>query len=120
MKKMSEAEMQRIFDVAMHAGLNAGNAVNPTPMHLRGGGKSFVVSEGACGFAWVTIRPANCRFANFLKKKGLARNAYGGGVQIWISAHGQSIARKEAHADAMAEVIRSAGIERCYAGSRLD
>jgi hypothetical protein len=43
-----------------------------------------------------------------------------GGVDIWISAHGQSIARKESHAHAMAEVLHAELGIKCYANSRED
>ena len=36
-----------------------------------------------CGFSWITIHPANCRFANYLKSKGVGQKAYGSGLQIW-------------------------------------
>jgi hypothetical protein len=81
--------------------------------------KSWYVPEGPCGFAWVTVRPGTSSFAKWLVKTGKGSKAYGGGVSIWIGDYNQSIARKEAHARAMAEVFTNAGIT-AYADSRLD
>jgi len=116
---------------AVAAGRAAGNGIRPTPMVVTEHAnpmddnsraeRSWYVSEGACGFAWVTVRPGNSAFANWLKKNGYARPAYGGGVQIWISDYNQSVDRKEAHASAMAKVLREKlGIDSIYADSRLD
>ena len=82
-------------------------------------GKIDFISEGACGFAWITVKPANGAFGRWLIKNGHARKGYYGGAEIWISAHGQSMARKEAHAYAMAEAFREAGFA-AFAGSRMD
>ena len=81
-----------------------------------------------CGFAWVTVKPGNCTFANWLKKKGQARKAYGGGVQIWISGYGQSHDKKEAYARAFANKLKELLIDSgtlspkisITSGSRLD
>jgi hypothetical protein len=82
--------------------------------------QSWYVSEGACGFAWVNVSPGNSSFAKWLVKNKLASKAYHGGVDIWISAHGQSIERKEAHAREMARVLKEKLGIKAYAGSRLD
>ena len=82
-------------------------------------GKVYHVSEGACGFAWVTVKPANSSFGRWLIKNGHARKGYYGGAEIWISAHGQSMARKETHAYAMAQAFREAGFA-AFSGSRMD
>jgi malate synthase len=73
-----------------------------------------------CGFAWIKIRPATSAFAKWLVKTGKARPAYGGGLSIWISAHNQSMERKEAHARAMAKVLSEKLGINCYAESRMD
>jgi len=73
-----------------------------------------------CGFAWITIRPGNCAFANWLKKNNYGKtNSYSGGVQIWISDYNQSYDRKLAHAKAVEKVLVAAGI-KAYADGRLD
>lgn len=122
------AAFAELFATAKAAGLAAGEGTTPTPITIyeatptgepAPGGKSWHESEGCCGFAWVTIYPGNCAFANYLKKFGLGSKAYGGGTQIWISEHGQSAERKECHANAMARTLQLAGL-KAYAGSRLD
>jgi hypothetical protein len=118
------------YNKAVDAGVAAGKAALPTPMVVQERASPFndkspvvqewYVSEGACGFAWVNVYPGNCPLANWLKKNKLASKAYGGGVQIWISDFGQSIARKEACAYAMAKVLKEElGVE-AYGGSRMD
>ena len=77
------------------------------------------VDDGPCGFAWVTVKPGNSSFARFLVKENLARKAYYGGVEIWISAHNQSYQRKMEHARAMAQYFRNFGID-AFANGRLD
>ena len=67
----------------------------------------------------MTIRPGNCRFANWLKANTNARKGYYGGVELWISDYDQSYDRKTAYARAYAAVIREAGIE-ALSGGRLD
>lgn len=124
-------DFKALFDKAYDAGLAAGKDAIPAPMIVGSPStplgndidytkKTYFVSEGCCGFAWITVSPGNCRFANWLKKAKLARKAYGGGVSIWVNEFGQSMTRKEAFADAFAKVLREGGIERAYAGSRMD
>jgi len=110
-----------LFDNAARIGFEAGRNADPAPMAVYNpaSDKTDVVSEGPCGFAWVTIRPGNGSFARFLVKENLARRAYYGGVEIWISAHNQSYARKMENARAMAQHLRNAGIE-AFPGGRLD
>ena len=125
-----DREFERLYNDAMAAGRVAAAKTVPTPMavqNARGLTDGFdwnrpyeVVSDGVCGFAWVKVRPATSAFAKWLKKTGKVRNlAYTGGYDIWISDYNQSMQRKEAHAEAMAEVLRNAGI-KAYAQSRMD
>lgn len=126
------AEFAAAYAKARAAGVAAGTAVTPRPMVI-GQAKSlfsneidytkgpmYVCDEGVCGFAWVTIFPGGSSFAKWLIKNKYGRAAYGGGVQIWISAFNQSMTRKEACANAMAKVfVEELGV-KAYAGSRLD
>jgi hypothetical protein len=114
-------QFKALFDIACAKGIEAGNAALPTPMIVSdmAGNPIERVDGGACGFAWVNVRPGNSSFAKWLVANKLARRSYYGGVEIWISAHGQSWERKCAHAGAMAQAFRNAGIE-ANAGSRLD
>lgn len=121
-RKARYAKFAEVYKKAYAAGMAAAEAAVPTPMvvteEVPATGRSWYVPEGACGFAWITIKPATCSFAKWLVKT--KRGHKGGRYQIWIAEHGQSVERKEAHACAMAEVLRSElGIE-AYAGSRLD
>lgn len=130
MTSKRDAEFVALFDRAEAAGLAAGMARRPRAMVVQQRASVFddaspVVQEwhepeGLCGFAWVSVRPGTSSFARFLTRTGRGRtDSYAGGVSIWIGAHGQSYERKEAHANAMAQVLRDAGL-RAYADSRLD
>ncbi|MCK9369247.1 hypothetical protein M0R04_04850 [Candidatus Dojkabacteria bacterium] len=82
--------------------------------------KSYVVSDGPCGFAWVNIKPAYSKFAKWMVAYEMARkDSYNGGVTYWISKYGQSIQKKEAYARAFAKVLSDNGIN-AYASSRMD
>lgn len=118
---------------AQAAGRLAAEASVPTPMVVseadglsdrpKPGGKSWYVSEGVCGFAWIVVKPGTSSLARWLKKEGLASKHYYGGVSHWISGYGQSMTRKEAHARAMVEVLREELPEYAdgiYSGSRMD
>jgi len=125
-----DQKFQTIWDEAKAAGIAAGEASVPTPMNVvqhsnpLDDGSSveqvWHVPDGACGFAWVNVRPGTSAFAKWLKKMDYARtDSYYGGVTIWISEHGQSVDRKSKHAAAMASVFTEAGFN-AYASSRLD
>ncbi len=131
-EKIERRERNERFETAYReaasAGLSAGNTALPTPMMVVQPSATnphvpsamWHVEGGACGFAWVTIRPGTGAFARWLVKRGLARKAYMGGVEIWISEHGQSMERKEEHARAMAKVLKERLGVNAYAGSRMD
>jgi len=115
-----------IWTEAYEDGLCAGQNCTPDPMIVDDGRQSYFVEDGLCGFAWVHISPATGSFARWLMKQGYAHTAYYGGADIWISAHGQSYARKLAHATAMAKAFKrlfdANGIacKYVYADGRLD
>lgn len=128
--KMQKSEMAALFERARAAAMAAGEAAIPRPMIVseadglsdrpKPGGQSWYVADGACGFAWVIVKPGNSPFANFLKKEDLAsKDHYYGGVSIWIREFNQSVTRKEAAAYAMAKVLNEAGI-KASAMSRMD
>jgi hypothetical protein len=121
-----QARMQRydnyadIVSKAIEAGLQAGKEAMPIPMYAIDQGIPIDrIDDGACGFAWITVKPANSSFAIWAKKQEIMRSAYGGGVQYWVSHFGQSVARKAAFAGAFAKVLRDNGIN-AIAGDRLD
>jgi hypothetical protein len=132
--KLSEAEMKALLARAGDAGEKAFRDARPTPMvvytprdvmgSLMGGDDGGAdlsqpveyVGEGICGNAWVNIKPGGSRFARWLIKQGYGRaGAYRGGVTLstWMicgDRGSQSYARWCAAADAIAEVLRDAGI----------
>lgn len=116
-----DQEYQELAARAYQAGIKAGAECRPIPMAVidQLNGQYWRVDDGSCGFAWVTVRPANCAFAKWAQRTGIMRKAYGGGVQLWVSEFGQSEERKAAFAGAYARVLCEAGIN-AIAGSRLD
>lgn len=75
-----------------------------------------------CGFAWVKVRPGNCKFAKFLKvNKIVSGPAYNGGVDVWNPGKSptQSMDIKEVGAHAFAQVLVKHGIN-AFAQSRAD
>jgi len=130
------AEFAKLWADAHAAGMAAGNAVRPTPMVVCNGDVRIngapldpykpatdivdVVADGACGFAWVVVRPGSCSFARWAVKEREGRKEYGGGVRVrWVGEFNQSLERKDAYAKAFADVLRAAGIN-AYAHSRMD
>ena len=81
--------------------------------------REYFVSDGVCGFASVTVKPANSKFAKYLVANGLGRKGYGGGVCMSIRQFNQSLQKKEAYAYAFASVLNEHGI-KAYAESRMD
>lgn len=81
---------------------------------------TYYVADGPCGFAWVNVKPANSKFAKFLKERLNARNdSYYGGVCLWVRDYNQSLQKKEAYAYAFARVLQEEGL-KAYASSRMD
>jgi hypothetical protein len=87
---------------------------------------TYYIEDGACGFAWVSVTPANKgntragkEERSLLKRFGFRKNDYEKTHQLWISAYNQSIQKKEAYARAFAAVLRENGF-KAYADSRLD
>lgn len=122
------AGFTRACELAHAAGTAAAEIHEPEPMvvaqHLHPMDDSspvtqaWLVPDGVCGFAWVSHRPASDSFGRWASKHGWG-SAYGGGIQLWVSAYGQSYERKHAYAVAYAEVLREHGIS-ANAGGRLD
>jgi len=88
-----------------------GNAMVP--------GTEELCTEGACGFAWVSLSKGQTRLVNKLKKLGIGSRSVYGSWYIWAPGMSQSIDRKEAWAEAFTDVLRKHGI-KAYAQSRLD
>src|ERR1035437_3492099 len=121
MKPMSSDFFPRMFELAHLAGMDAVNKCNVLPMDVfdPSTGDRWHIDDGVCGFAWVTIHPANGAFAKWMKINKGCRLAYGGGMQYWISDFNQSMQKKEEYADAFADVLRRFDI-KAYSGARMD
>lgn len=78
----------------------------------------YYIADGVCGFAWVIIKPSNCKFAKFLVSNNLARKVTSG-ISYSIRDFNQSMQKKEAYAYAFAKVLQNEGI-KAYAESRID
>ena len=127
--RMTKDEAAILFGKAHAAGMAAGENARPTPMSVVRrenpfGPNSRITKryapdpEGACGFAWVNVRPGGSSFARYLKSRGYSAG-YRGGVSYWVSQFDQSYERKLAYAHAFAEILREAGV-RAHVESRLD
>jgi hypothetical protein len=81
--------------------------------------RQYFVSDGVCGFASVTVKPANSKFAKFLVANGLGRKSFNGGVSMSIRDFNQSLQKKETYAYAFASVLNEHGI-KAYVESRMD
>ena len=115
--RMTGQEIDALLTKAEEAGRTAATMMTPPVMRIEG---YAPILDGPCGFAWVNVKPANGQVAKALVAAGMARkNSYAGGVTVWVSEYNQSMARKEAHARAFANVLKNAGIA-AYAGSRMD
>lgn len=104
-----------IHDAAHSAGVVAGARIIPTPMVLRDYG---AIWEGECGFAWTRLADARSSFARWILSQGHGHRS-DPGVSISANVPTQSMAKKQAYAEAYAEVLRSNGID-CVVETRLD
>jgi hypothetical protein len=110
---------ETIWRAADAAGRNAAESITPRAMIVEGMGRTYYVADGVCGFAWVNWK-ANTPWGRWTKATGRTRkDSYLGGQTLWVSDYGQSMARKEAYAEAFAKVLADHGID-AYAGSRMD
>lgn len=126
---LADKEFRTLYDKAHAVGMEALNKCNPMPMVVTQHEdmlddrspikQQWFVADGACGFAWIVVRPGGSPFANWLKKNELASKHYYGGVSIWVREGNQSIQKKEAYAEAFANMLREAGVD-ANADSRLD
>lgn len=141
--RLSRAEVVALLREAEAAGAVAAERAVPTPMRVVERADPFddtspvavdygVYTEGVCGFAWVAM-PGTGRLAHVARARyahggpgeagrGMLRThrGYPSGLHVWVGGYGQSMARKEAYAEAYARVLREAGYERVYADSRMD
>lgn len=111
----------KIINDAHEAGRKAVEVLDVRPMTVSDGKQSWFVSDGVCGFAWVTVKPANSKMAKYMTDviRIARKSIYEPGVMYWISDYNQSMQKKEAYAYAFAKVLQDNGI-KAYAGSRMD
>jgi len=103
------------------------DALNEAGIQARTAAKQMYSKIGerdACGFAWVNVYGvrSNSKLGKALQAAGF-RKDYTGSLQIWNPSghHTQSISVKEAGAYAYAKVLQDKlGLEKVYAGSRMD
>lgn len=103
------------------------DACNEATLAARRAAKAFFDAHGdhdACGFAWVNVWGvrSNSRLGKTLQSFGFSKS-YDGSLMLWnpAGAATQSISILEAGAEAYAQVLRDKlGLEKVYAGSRLD
>ena len=102
-------------------------ATNEAAQQARSAAKAHLQQHGdrdACGFAWVDVYGvrSNSKLGKWLKAAGFSKS-YTGSLQLWnpSSAAVQSISVLEAGAEAYAAVLKNKlGLDRVYAGSRMD
>jgi hypothetical protein len=127
--KNNSTTPQGIHQKAMQEAMAAADSCTPTPMVVGSPSTpwgsdidyakpTYYVADGPCGYAWVKIKGRGA-FAKWAKQTGVARPSALGGYTIYPSLMTQSIERKEAWANAYAQVLRDHGIE-AYVDSRLD
>jgi hypothetical protein len=103
------------------------DACNEAGIQARTAAKAFLAKHGdrdACGFAWVDVYGvrSNSKLGKALQAFGF-RKSYTGSLQLWNPSQAgvQSVSVLEAGAEAYAAVIKQKlGLEKVYAGSRLD
>ena len=119
-----------MFAIAAKETFNAAavqDALNEAGIQARTAAKEFFLKHGdrdACGFAWVNVYGvrSNSRLGKTLISFGF-RKDYTGALQLWnpSKAGTQSLNILEAGAEAYAQVLRDKlGLEKVYAGSRMD
>ena len=127
---MSKVECEKLLERAHLMGMDAGRRVGVTPMvvgtpteifgnEIDYSKPTYVVNDGVCGFAGVVIKPARGKFVSYLKSIGIGNKHYYGGYYVSVREFGQSLARKEAYAEAYAKVLGEEGMS-CYVDSRMD
>ena len=103
------------------------DACNEAAQQARTAAKEFLQKHGdrdCCGFAWVNVWGvrSNSKLGKALQAAGF-RKDYTGSLQLWnpSKAGTQSLDVLEAGAEAYAQVLRTKlGLEKVYAGSRMD
>ena len=110
--------MEQQVQQAVEQALKAANSQARKSLEQRG-------DRDACGFAWVDVYGvrANSKLGRALLAAGFTRNGYERSLQYWNPSRlgVQSVGILEDGAEAFAQVLKAQlGLERVYAGSRLD
>lgn len=108
----------KAYEHALKAAQQAGEEHNPAPMVVCEHDdvlddnspikKHWHVPQGVCGFAWVYIRPGNCKLANWLKKtypNDWKTDSYSGGCKYWVFQYNQSYEKKMKFAGILAKEL---------------
>lgn len=102
------------------------DVINSAFQAARTATKEYLATHGdvdACGFAWVSIRPATKKVAKILRNSYGADTSFEGGLKLWNPSysHVQSISAKEEGAYAFVNVMREAFPDVSFTvGSRMD
>ena len=112
-----EFNLDQVQDACNEAAMAARTAAKQTYAAMGG-------DRGACGFAWVNVWGvrSNSKLGKALQAAGF-RKDYTGSLQLWNPSKSavQSLDILEAGAYAYAEVLKAKlGLEKVYAGSRMD
>lgn len=120
---------ETIWAEADAAGRARAEATKPTPMVVTERAnplddtsapvRSWYVPSGVCGFGYVKF-PGNTAFGRWAKKTGRARPGYPTGLYASSPLMTQSYELNSAWAYGFADSLRSNGIDRAYAETRLD
>lgn len=122
---MNGQSFQELWDTAEKAGKEAARVHEVVPMVVveadlfdrpLPGAKPEFVADGVCGLAWVEVRPASsvgrrdCELVKWLRRNKIGSyDEYRKCWSVAIHDYNQCMQRKEAHAEAMAKVLRDRG-----------
>lgn len=132
-------EYRKVFQYAQRAGKSALEKCVPKPMVVQEvglddqpyeGSQTWIVEDGVCGFAWVTVYAVDGQkihrgrkifypFIDVLRQAGFKWDSYEKNFKLWVTAGNQSMTKKEAFGEAYVKVLNENGIE-AYMGSRMD
>ena len=106
---------QEIFEAAERAAQEA------TEKHIAKYGDEMKGAWGACGFAWVVVRPARGAFIKWCKANDKGSKYWSGGWEFWNPSNypGQNVDYKAAGAKAFCEVLQKNGLDASWS-TRLD
>ena len=105
---MSKVACEKLLERAHLMGMDAGRDSTPTPMIVGSPSTPFGSDIDYRG-----------KFVSYLKSLGMGYKHYYGGYYVPVREFGQSLARKEAYAEAYAKVLSEEGMS-CYVDSRMD